>query len=71
MTESATLKVTGMKCGGCESNVNNTLKTLGGVISSSASSKDNEVKVEFDSSQTDLKKISDAINNIGYSVADH
>lgn len=70
MSETTTLKVTGMKCGGCETNVNNKLKTLPGVESSVASSKDQEVKIEFDGALTDLKKISQAIAEAGYTVVD-
>lgn len=70
MSETATLKVTGMKCGGCETNVNNKLKTLSGVESSVASSKDQEVKIKFDGALTDLKKISQAITEAGYTVVD-
>lgn len=68
--ETTTLKVTGMKCGGCETNVNNKLKTLSGVEASVASSKDQEVKVEFDGALTDLKKISQAITEAGYTVVE-
>jgi len=48
MTESVSLTVTGMKCGGCEANVTSKLEAIDGVLSVNASSKNNEVNVEFD-----------------------
>jgi copper chaperone len=71
MTESTSLKVTGMKCGGCENNVATKLKTLAGVKSVMASSKSQEVKVEFDAEQTSLKAIAQAITDVGYTVVDN
>jgi copper chaperone len=71
MTESASLKVTGMKCGGCENNVTTKLKTLAGVKSVTASSKNQEVKIEFDGEQTNLKAITQAITDVGYTVVDN
>jgi copper chaperone len=71
MTELASLTVTGMKCGGCENNVTTKLKTLEGVKSATASSKNQEVKVEFDREQTSLKAIAQAITDVGYTVVDN
>jgi copper chaperone len=68
MIESATLTVTGMKCGGCENNVTTKLKSLDGVKSATASSKDKAVKVEFDTTQTSLGAIVQAITEVGYTV---
>ena len=70
MIESATLAVTGMKCGGCENNVTTKLKALDGVKSASASSKDKEVKVSFDEDKTSLAAIAQAIIEAGYTVED-
>jgi copper chaperone len=70
MTESASLTVTGMKCGGCENNVTTKLKSMAGIISATASSKDKLVNVEFDSQKIDLKAIADAITDAGYTVVD-
>jgi copper chaperone len=70
MIESASLTVTGMKCGGCESNVSNKLKTLDGVQSVSASSKDKAVSVEFDANKTSLTAIAQAITEAGYTVVE-
>ena len=40
MSESVSLAVTGMKCGGCESNVKSKLNSIEGVISVEAMSKE-------------------------------
>jgi copper chaperone len=71
MTESASLTVTGMKCGGCENNVTTKLKSLNGVKSATASSKDKLVQVEFDADKTSLAAISQAITDVGYAVVDN
>ena len=68
MTESVSLSVTGMKCGGCEANVTGKLKTIDGVLSVSASSKDKQVDVEFDAGKTSLEAIIDAITDAGFTV---
>jgi copper chaperone len=70
MIESATLTVTGMKCGGCENNVTIKLKALEGVKSVTASSKNNEVNIEFDSDIANLKAIAQAISESGYTVVE-
>lgn len=68
MAESVVLAVTGMKCGGCEANVTTQLGAVNGVISVAASSKDSEVKVEFDPSLTSLDTIIDTITAAGFEV---
>ncbi|MDP1773127.1 MAG: heavy-metal-associated domain-containing protein [Methylobacter sp.] len=68
MTESVSLTVIGMKCGGCETNVTAKLKAIEGVLSVSASSKDKEVDVEFDAGKTSLDAITDAIIEAGFTV---
>ena len=68
MSESVTFTVTGMKCGGCESNITSKLQTLEGVLSVSASHKDDEVEIEFDPSKTDPESIKDVITEAGFSV---
>lgn len=70
MSESASLVVTGMKCGGCENIVTAKLNTVPGIISVTASSKEKKVDVEFDSKETDLSAIAHAITEAGYTVVD-
>lgn len=68
MTESVSLTVIGMKCGGCEANVTTKLKAIDGVLSVNASSKDKEVNVEFDAEKTSLDAITGAIIDAGFTV---
>jgi copper chaperone len=68
MTESVSLNVSGMKCGGCEANVTAKLQAIDGVLSVKASSKDKEVDVEFDAAKTDLDAIIQAITEAGFTV---
>jgi copper chaperone len=68
MIETVSLTVTGMKCGGCESNVTDKLKTIDGVLAVKASSKDNEVNVEFDADKTSLDAIENAIIDAGFTL---
>jgi len=68
MIESQTLTVTGMKCGGCETNVTEKLKVITGVISVSASAKNNEVSIEYNNELTDIATLKTAILNAGFEV---
>ncbi|SJM89386.1 Copper chaperone [Crenothrix polyspora] len=68
MIESVVLTVSGMKCGGCETNVNSKLGAVDGVVAVKASSKDKNVSVEFDTDKTSLEAIKAAIQAAGYSV---
>jgi len=68
MTESVSLTVTGMKCGGCEANVTSKLEAIDGVLSVHASSKDKEVNVEFDAEKTSLDAIAKAVTDAGFTV---
>ncbi len=70
MIETVLLNVNGMKCGGCESNVSAKLKSIDGILSINASSKDNEVNVEFDTEKTSLDIIKDAISEAGFTLED-
>ena len=68
MSESVSIAVSGMKCGGCENTVNTALSALDGVISVKASHQDKRVDVEFDAEVTDLEAIEDAIEDAGFKV---
>jgi copper chaperone len=68
MIEAVLLNVTGMKCGGCESNVSTKLQSIDGVLSIKASSKENEVNIEFDTEKTSLDAIKDIITEAGFTV---
>ncbi len=69
MSESISLNVTGMKCGGCENNVKGKLEALEGVLSVNASHKEKKVVVVFDDSRIDLQTIKETIRNAGFEVS--
>lgn len=68
MIECTELTVTGMKCGGCETNVSGVLTALGGVSEVSASSKNNTVNITFDTEKMTLDVIKKAITDAGFTV---
>ncbi len=68
MSELISLDVTGMKCGGCETNVKTRLDAIDGVISVEAMSKEKKVNVEYDAEKTNLDEISKAITDAGFVV---
>lgn len=68
MSESVVLNVTGMKCGGCESNVTGKLTALPGVIAVKADNKEDRVTVEFDPAQTNVNAIEQIITAAGFEV---
>jgi copper chaperone len=57
MIESLTLTVTGMKCGGCETNIIEKLSAISGVISVTASAKNNEISIEYNNELIELDTI--------------
>lgn len=69
MTQTLSLNVTGMKCGGCESTVKTALQKLDGVEDVQVSFKDNKVEVEFDAGKIGEDAIKQAITAAGYGVA--
>lgn len=68
MTQTISLAVTGMKCGGCETIIKDKLSSLAGVVSVTASSKDKLVAVEFDVNSIDQDSIEEAITASGFTV---
>lgn len=68
MSESVSLAVTGMKCGGCETNVKSKLNILDGVLSVEAMNKENKVDVVYDPEKTNIAAISKAITEAGFVV---
>ena len=68
MSESVTISVNGMKCGGCEKTVTTALTAIDGVLSVKASFQDKTVEIDFDSTKTDLDTLEDAIIDAGFTV---
>ncbi len=70
MSESIVLTVTGMKCGGCESNAKTQLEALKGVISATPNHKEKQIEIEFEAKITTVEEISTVIKTAGYQVED-
>jgi len=63
-----TLNVTGMKCGGCETTVQDKVKNCAGVQSVVASHKEKTVAIEYDEALTDLAAIRKIILDEGFKL---
>lgn len=59
-----------MKCGGCESSVNDAVGKLDGVLTVKPMHKENKVEVEFDDSMISQDDIIQAITDAGFTVED-
>lgn len=67
-TLDVTLKVSGMKCGGCENNVEGKLKEIDGVLNVDAVHKEDIVTIEYEESKTSLDEIKSLITDAGFTV---
>jgi copper chaperone len=65
-----TLVVDGMACVGCEVTIEEKLSKIDGVVNVKASHKTKQVKVEFDSTKTDLSIIKSSIIESGYKLVE-
>jgi copper chaperone CopZ len=62
------LKVTGMTCGGCTSNVTEALKAVSGVSDVEVSLSDGEATVQYDERKTSSEQLKSAVKGAGYGV---
>jgi len=62
------LKVAGMTCGGCTSNVTHALKAIPGVGDVKVSLSAGEVSVQFDERLTSTDQLKTAVKGAGYGV---
>lgn len=62
------LKVTGMTCGGCTSNVTHALQAIDGVGDVSVSLSAGEATVQYDERRTSPDQLKSAVKNAGYEV---
>ncbi len=62
------LNVKGMKCGGCETTVRETVKACAGVTDVKPNFKENTVEIEYEEGKADLVAISKAISAKGFQV---
>ncbi|MEO5861774.1 MAG: heavy-metal-associated domain-containing protein [Burkholderiales bacterium] len=66
--EKTTLKIDGMTCQGCVASITGVLKDVNGVIDAQVSLEANEASVAFDSGETLLAEVKEAIEDAGYEV---
>ena len=66
--QTETLKVTGMTCGGCTSNVTHALKAITGVGDVTVSLSAGEATVQYDERLTSPDQLKSAVNGAGYGV---
>ena len=62
------IKVSGMTCGGCTSNVIKALQTVKGVNNVNVSLADNIATVQYDENLTSVEHLKSAIKQAGYGV---
>jgi Cu+-exporting ATPase len=65
-TRTARLDVTGMSCANCSATIGDALESLAGVTEASANFATGEATVTYDSEETSLREIYDAIEKAGY-----
>ena len=66
--QTETLKVTGMTCGGCTSNVTQALKAIPGVGDVTVSLSAGEATVQYDERLTSPDQLKSAVKGAGYGV---
>ncbi len=66
MIELIVLKVTGMKCGGCEKTVEDQLTELVGVVSVNASHQTDAVEIQYDDSKVQLEQFHSCLAGLNY-----
>ena len=66
--EIETLRVTGMTCGGCISNVTRALQAVSGVEDVKVSLPAGEATVRYDDRRTSAVQLRSAVKNAGYGV---
>ena len=62
------IKVTGMTCGSCSSNVTKALNAVNGVVNVNVSLSDANATVEYDEKMTSPEQLKLAIKEAGYGV---
>ncbi|MGE0392259.1 MAG: heavy-metal-associated domain-containing protein [Vicinamibacterales bacterium] len=68
MTQTITLNVSGMTCGGCENAVRRALGRLAGVDAVEASHTAERVTVTFDDARVTVAQLRDGITELGYTT---
>lgn len=68
--QTAEFKISGMTCESCEDHVKHKVNQLTGIINSTVSYQNANALVQFDSTQTTIEKITEAINSTGYEATE-
>ena len=68
MTNQVTLQVQGMSCGHCVKSIENSVGAMSGVEKVHVKLENGTVDVAFNSSEVDVQKITDTIEEEGYTV---
>jgi copper chaperone CopZ len=61
-----TIKIEGMKCAGCQENVENALNSVNGVLSVDINLEEGSATINYDPEKTDIDKIKSAVSKAGY-----
>ena len=69
-TKTATIRVSGMKCGNCSSSVAKALKATAGVQDAEVSHEKGEVIITYDDEKVTEAKLREVINGTGFKVAE-
>ena len=67
-TQTITLNIEGMTCGGCVKSVTNSLNQVAGVQSVDVSLDHNSATISFDDSQAQQSALKEAIEDAGFDV---
>lgn len=68
-TQTITLNIDGMTCGGCVKSVSNALKQVDGVTQADVSLEQNNAKISFDDSQTSVADLTQAVEDAGFEAS--
>lgn len=69
-TQTVTIKVEGMHCGGCSSSVAKALKATPGVEDAQVSFEKGEAMIKYDDQKVTVAKLREVIKGIGYKVVE-
>jgi copper chaperone len=67
--QTATLKISGMTCGGCVRSVSSVLKALDGVVKADVSLDKQCAVVDYDAGKLNVGQLKRAVEGAGYEVA--
>ena len=69
-SKSVTIRVEGMRCGGCASSVQKALKATGGVEEVNVSFEKGEAVIKYDDQKVTVEKLREVINGTGFKAVE-